>query len=212
MSAEAQWLRWARELQAHAQNGLYYARDPFDEERYAAVKQVAAEMLAAGCDQNIEAIEKLLADQAGYATPKVDVRAAVFQDRRILLVRERSDGLWTLPGGWADVNESPAEAIEREVWEESGFRTSATKLLALWDRSRHDHPPHAFYIYKLVFLCELLGDSKQAAAVNPNLETDGIDFFSEDQLPPLSVGRVTEQQIHRIFEHLRHPEWHADFD
>ncbi len=204
---ESAWLRWARALQAHAQNGLYYALDPFDKERYAAVQQIAAEMLAAGSGVEIKTIEGLVGEQAGYATPKVDVRAAAFQEGRILLVRERSDGLWTLPGGWADVNESPAESVEREVWEESGYRAKATKLLALWDRSRHGHPPHAFYIYKAVFLCEVTG-----GAAHESLETDGVGFFAEDALPPLSVGRVTEAQIGRLFAHLRCPDLPTDFD
>ena len=98
-------------------------------------------------------------------------------------------GYGRLPGGWADVNESPAESVEREVWEESGYRAKATKLLALWDRSRHGHPPHAFYIYKVVFLCELTGGSPKES-----METDGVGFFAEDALPPLSVGRVTRDR------------------
>lgn len=209
---EPQWLRWARALQAHGQNGLYYAQDPFDCERFAAVQGVAAEMLSAGSDVSLEVVDGLLAEQAGYATPKVDVRAAVFCEGRILLVRERSDRLWTLPGGWADVNESPAEAIEREVWEESGYRAKAIKLLALWDRSRHEHPPHAFYIYKIVFLCELVEGERADDAQGSNLETDGAGFFAEEALPPLSLGRVTGAQIARLFEHVRNPDLPADFD
>ena len=204
---EAKWLTWARELLSHAQNGLHYAQDPFDRERYSAIQSIAAEMLATGSGMTLEAVEGLVGSQAGYATPKVDVRGAVWLEDRILLVRERSDGLWTLPGGWADVNESPAEAIVREIWEESGFRTKATKLLALWDRTRHDHPPHAFYIYKVVFRCELTGGDAQTS-----METDGVDFFALDELPSLSTGRVTETQIRRLFEHMLRPELPADFD
>lgn len=204
---DPQWLVWARTLQAHAQNGLHYAQDPFDQERYAGVQRVAVEMMAAHTGVQESAIEGLLGQQAGYATPKVDVRCAAFEDDRILLVRERSDGLWTLPGGWADVNESPAESAERELWEESGYRGKATKLLAVWDRSRHGHPPHAFYIYKLVFRCDLIGGAAQHS-----IETDGVDFFSQDALPQLSVGRVTEKQIDRLFEQMRHPDLPADFD
>ena len=219
---DPQWLMWARELQALAQNGLHFAQDPFDKERYAAVQRVAKEMLAAGSGIDRQEIDGLVGRQAGYATPKIDVRGAVFLDGRILLVRERSDGLWTLPGGWADVNESPAEGVEREIREESGYRATATKLVALWDRSRHDHPPHAFYIYKAVFLCELTAghlqdsvesdDTVEGNAGYDNFETDGVGFFARDALPPLSIGRVTARQIHRLFEHLEHPELPADFD
>ena len=204
---DPQWLAWARALQAHAQNGQYYATDPFDQERYKAVERIAAEMLAAHTGVEIEAVEGLVGSQTGYATPKVDVRCAAFRDGRILLVRERSDGLWTLPGGWADVNDSPAEAVERELWEESGYRGQAMKVLAVWDRSRHGHPPHAFYIYKIVFLCELTGGEARES-----IETDGVDFFSQDALPPLSIGRVTEKQIHRFFEHMHNPDLPTDFD
>lgn len=204
---DPQWLKWARGLQAHAQNGLYYATNPFDRERYAGIRRIALDMLAAASDLKPGELEDLFAQQAGHATPKVDVRGAAFRDDRILLVRERADGLWTLPGGWADVNESPAESVERELWEESGYRGMATKLLAVWDRSRHGHPPHAFYIYKLVFRCELTGGAPQES-----VETNGVDFFAPDALPPLSVGRVTAKQIERLFEHMRRPELPTDFD
>lgn len=200
-------LAWARELQALAQNGLAYAQDPFDVERYAAVHRVAAEMMAALAGADFAAVHQLFAEQAGYATPKVDVRGAVFREGRILLVRERSDGLWSLPGGWADVNESPSQAIEREVWEESGYRTRAVKVLAVWDRSRHAHPPHAFAIYKLVLRCDLL-----AGAPAQSIETDGAEFFAPDELPALSIGRVTEAQLARLFEHYRDPSLPTDFD
>ena len=204
---EPPWLEWARALQAHAQNGLHYTTNPFDVHRYADIQRIALEMMAASSGMEPGALRDLYAEQAGHVTPKVDVRGAAFQDGRILLVRERSDGLWTLPGGWADVNESPAESVERELWEESGYRGTAAKLLAVWDRSRHDHPPHAFYIYKLVFRCELTGGSPKES-----METDGVGFFAPDALPPLSVARVTESQIARLFEHMRCPEMPTDFD
>lgn len=204
---DSQWLAWARALQAHAQNGLYYAQDPFDKERYAAVQRIAVEIYSVQSGLDAVEVEGVVGRQAGYATPKVDVRGAAFRDGRILLVRERSDGLWSLPGGWADVNESPAEAVEREIWEESGYRAKATKLLALWDRSRHGHPPHAFHIYKVVFLCTLTDGHAQES-----METDGVGFFAQEGLPDLSVGRVTSQQIERLFEHLRQPDLPADFD
>jgi ADP-ribose pyrophosphatase YjhB (NUDIX family) len=200
-------LRWAQELQAIAQNGLLFAANPFDVERYARVRRIAAEMMTAGSPLAPDEILRLFEAERGYATPKVDVRGVVFSGDRILLVRERADGGWTPPGGWADVGESPREAVVREVLEESGYRTRAVKLLALFDRSRHPHPPLPFHVYKLFFGCELEGGEPSAS-----IETDGAAFFAEDDLPPLSPGRVTPGQIARLFEHHRHPDWPADFD
>ena len=202
-----QWLEWAQRLQALAQNGLIYAQNPFDLERYEAVREVAAEMMATHSGADLDYVRQLFAAEVGYATPKVDVRGAVFQDDTILLVKERQDGLWTLPGGWADVSESPSAAVVREVYEESGYHTRAVKLLALYDRNRHAHAPFPFHVYKLFFQCELLG-GKPARSV----ETDGVDFFREDELPELSLLRVTPAQIARLFEHYRHPDWPTDFD
>jgi len=149
----------------------------------------------------------LFATESGYATPKVDVRGVVFRDDAILLVQERRDGQWTLPGGWADVNDSPAEATEREIWEESGYRARAVKLLACWDRNKHGHPPYGYHIYKLFFQCELLGGEPTEST-----ETADVGWFREDEIPPLSLPRVTPAQIARFFEHYRHPEWPTDFD
>jgi ADP-ribose pyrophosphatase YjhB (NUDIX family) len=202
------WLTWARELQAVAQNGLTFARDPFDVERYRRIEALAAEMLAERGDVATEVCRELFALQAGYATPKVDVRAVVFKDDTLLLVRERSDGLWTLPGGWADVGESPSAAVVKEVREESGFLVRAERILALLDRDRHGHPPIAFHTYKLFILCTIVG----GAALERSSETDGVGFFGEHDIPPLSVTRVVPSQIARMFEHLRKPGRQADFD
>jgi ADP-ribose pyrophosphatase YjhB (NUDIX family) len=149
----------------------------------------------------------LFAGESGYPTPKVDVRGVVFRDDRLLLVREREDGLWTLPGGWADVGESPREAVEKEIREETGYHTRAVKLLAVWDRDRHGAPPLPWYVYKLAIRCELIG-----GMAADSIETEAAEFFAEDQIPPLSRGRVTPAQIARIFEHHRHPEWPTEFD
>ncbi|MGC9947025.1 MAG: NUDIX hydrolase [Bryobacteraceae bacterium] len=201
------WLDWARRLQAIAQTGLAYSPNQYDLERYEAVREIAAEMLAQGSASPIAPIRGVFAGQAGYATPKVDVRGAVFREDRILLVLEREDGGWTLPGGWADVGESPADATVREVREESGYQTRAVKLLALYDRNRHGHPPIPFHAYKLFFRCALIGG--EAAASH---ETSAVDWFAEDGLPALSTSRVTAAQIHRFFEHSRNPPWPTDFD
>jgi ADP-ribose pyrophosphatase YjhB (NUDIX family) len=204
---EPQWLAWARKLQAFAQTGLTYSNDHFDIERYQAIRALAAEMIAAHAQTDVHPVQELLASEEGHATPKIDVRGVVFRDDTILLVKERQDGLWTLPGGWADVNESASEAVVREVREESGYQTRAIKLLALYDRRKHAHPPHLYHIYKLFFRCELLG-----GAPAPSIETEEVDFFREDALPDLSVMRVTRVQIARLFEHHRHPDWPTDFD
>jgi ADP-ribose pyrophosphatase YjhB (NUDIX family) len=207
-AALPKWLEWARRLQAISQNGLVYARNEFDIERYQAIRQIAAEMMALGSNTQPHRILDLFAGEVGYATPKVDVRGVVFRDDALLLVREREDNRWTLPGGWADVNETPSEAVVREVFEESGYQTYAVKLLALYDRSKHAHvPPFPFHIYKLFFLCEITGGESGRSA-----ETAEAAFFRAGEIPELSVSRVTASQVARFFEHLRHPEWPTEFD
>ena len=201
------WLNWAQRLQAIAQTGLAYTDNPFEIERYEQVREIAAEMIAAHSEQQVEQLEALFGSERGYATPKVDVRGVVFRDDAILLVKELRDGLWTLPGGWADVGDSPAEAVEREIVEESGYRARAHKLLACWDRNKHGHPPHIFHLYKLFFECELLGGEPAES-----IETAEARFYREDEIPPLSLPRVTPAQIARFFEHRRHPKWPTDFD
>lgn len=209
---EPHWLRWARKLQEIAQNGLYYNRppfrdSPFDVERFQQVREVASEIMAHHSDVDAQQISGLFANEHGHATPKIDLRAAVFRDHKILLVKERSDGRWTLPGGWADVNESPAEGVVRETREESGYEVRAVKLIALLDKSKHQHPPGTFHTYKAFFLCELVGGEAR-----PNLEVDEIGFFGRDELPALSTARVTASQIERLFQHNGDPNLPTDFD
>lgn len=202
------WLNWCSRLQAIAQTGLTYADDRFDIERYTAIRDIAAEMLVAGSEGEIAVIRNLISRDSGYATPKMDVRGVVFDKDRLLLVRETSDGGWSLPGGWADVAESPAENVVREIREESGFEARAVKILAVFDRARHPHEPQfPFHVYKMFIQCELIG-----GAAATSTETDVIRFFGEDELPPLSQTRVTPWQIHRLFEHHRDPQLPADFD
>lgn len=200
-------IRWAQKIQALSQTGLTYAEDPYDRERYEELRQIAAEMLAAPLGAEPSELAGLFRAAEGYATPKIDVRGVVIQDEKVLLVRERSDGLWTLPGGWADVGDAPSHAVEREIREESGYEAQAVKLLALYDRNLHGHPPMAFHVYKAFFRCEITGGSPALSS-----ETDGVDFFVLNALPPLSVERVTAEQIARFFAHARHPEWPTDFD
>lgn len=201
------WLRWAQELQALAQTGLAYTKNPFDQERYEVIRRIAAEIIATHTDVELDAIHAALVFNHGPSTPKIDVRGVVVQDGKVLLVKERSDGRWTLPGGWADVNESAAEAVVREVREESGYDTRAVKLLALYDRNKHDHPPLLWHTYKVFFACEITGGTATSS-----IETDGADFFSPDALPELSTGRATAVQIRRFLEHYANPDWPTEFD
>jgi len=208
MAAEPQLWMLARRLQALAQTGLTYTPGHFDRERYGAVSEIAAELMALQCDTPPDTFRRLFAQQDGYATPKVDVRAAVFCEGKVLLVQEAADGFWTMPGGWADVNDSPTEAVEREAFEESGFTVKAVKLAAVYDRARHPHqPPFPFHIYKMFFLCEILGGGPKTSA-----ETLAVDFFPPDALPPLSTSRILQSQILRMFEHLENRSLPADFD
>ncbi len=205
---DPKWLEWAKALQALSQNGLTYSQNPFDIQRYEAVRSIAAEIMANHMQVDKNLVEGVFTQQSGYATPKVDVRGVLFRSNKILMVRERIDGLWSLPGGWADVNESPREAVEREVWEESGYESKALKLLAVFDRSKHGHQPvRPFHVYKLFIQCDLVGGNS-----NPSMETSEVDFFTEDTLPELSLARVTEAQIKRFFEHNRQKDLPTDFD
>lgn len=204
-----EWLTWIQQLQAIAQTGLHYSNHPFDVERYLQLQTIAAAMMAAMADSDPDTVLNLVHLDQGHATPKIDVRGAVFRDNTILLVQERSDGGWTLPGGWVDIGEPPSRAVEREIFEESGFETRATKLVAVYDRNhpRHNHPPLTHHAYKLFFHCELLGGTPQ-----PSYETTAVDFFRLDNLPPLSTGRVVASQIARLFQHRDHPDWPTEFD
>src|ERR1041384_3810297 len=159
---ELSWIGLSQRLQAIAQTGLAYAQDPYDRERYQEILHLSAEMLTGDEPVPTRVAASLFSLERGYATPKVDVRGVVFRDGKLLLVREREDGCWALPGGWADVGLSPAECVQKEVREESGLIVRATRLLAVWDRNKHPHPPHMFHIYKLVFYCELVGGSPSA--------------------------------------------------
>lgn len=204
---DRRWLDWARRVAELAQTGLTYGTGPFDRERYAELQRIAAEMMAACSDVPPERILGLLRRDSGYATPKVDVRGVVFRQDRILLVREIEDGLWTLPGGWADAGETPSEAVEKEIREESGYEARAVKLLAVYDRDRHGAPPLPWRVYKLFIRCELTGGAPRGS-----IETDAVDFFPVDGIPELSEGRVNLSQLERMFEHLRDPDLPTDLD
>jgi ADP-ribose pyrophosphatase YjhB (NUDIX family) len=201
------WLFWARRLEALAQNGLAYSTNVFDIERFHQIQEIAAEIFSESGKTNLDEVEKIIQIEEGYATPKIDIRGVVFQDGKVLLVKELADGGWTLPGGWVDVEDSPSSAVEREVLEESGFQVKARKLLAVYDRNLHGHPAYIFHLYKIFILCDLQGGKPE-----DSIETTGAAFFAEDEIPPLSIARTTPWVLARMFEHHRNPDWPADFD
>ncbi len=207
---QGHWLEWAREVQAIAQTGLTFTENPYDRERYEALRALAARVMANAGNADLAVVQNLFAAQEGYATPKVDVRGAAFDESgRILMVREAQDaGRWTLPGGWADVNLTPAENVAKEVFEEAGFEVAVRKLAAVWDRTRQGHGPAPFSAYKFFFLCDIVGGS-----ASTSLETTEVAFFAEDALPPdLSTGRVLRHQLHRMFAHAREPGLATEFE
>jgi len=201
------WLSWADTLQTIAAAGLTYSRDPFDRDRFDQVRRVAAEILAAHTDLDPGAALARLEAEPGYVTPKVDVRALVLDGDRVLLVREVSDGRWSLPGGWADVGQSPAEVAAREVREEAGLLVRPVRLLAVLDKGKHPHPPQLSHVYKIFFLCQPTGGTLQASA-----ETPGVGWFARQDLPPLSLDRVLPTQVERLFQLAEQPGGPADFD
>ena len=205
----ARRLELFRSLQALARTGLHFCRDEYDRERYEQIERIAAELIAAGATLTPEELRQAWGRDTGYVTPKVEVRGAVFrrEDGKVLLVRETADGLWTLPGGWADVNDAPSAAVRKEIEQEAGFRTRVTKLAALYDRNAHGHTPSLFHSWKAFFLCEIVGGEARGS-----YETDAVEFFAPDALPPLSVGRCTAQQILRMRQHWLAPELPTDYD
>lgn len=211
MTAEPDWLLWAREVQATAQTGLAFTKDPYDRERYTALTALAARMFAARTDGAAADLATLFAAERGYATPKIDVRGAVFDEAgRILMVREVMDqNRWTLPGGWADVSQTPARSALREVFEETGYTARVVKLAAVWDHAAQGHrPPSLFSIVKHFFLCDLTGGESRTS-----LETSEVRFFAESEIPAdLSTGRIQPRQIARMFAHWREPSLPTEFD
>jgi ADP-ribose pyrophosphatase YjhB (NUDIX family) len=195
---------------ALARNGLTYGEIDYDLDRYRKLAELAAELLAVVSGRSAADLTLELGRDSGYATPKVDVRGVLFDDRRrVLLMQERSDGLWSLPGGWADPFDSPSEAVIREVSEESGYQVTVTKLAACWDRDRQGHvPPLPVHAYKLFFLCAGTGVVNEPDA----LETLAVGWFGLDELPPLSLGRVTARQLERMLVHHLEPQLATDFD
>jgi ADP-ribose pyrophosphatase YjhB (NUDIX family) len=197
----------ARKLLAIAQTGLHFSRDEYDRERYREVADIGAQLLALASKREPDELLKTWFIEDGYATPKLDVRGAIFKGDTVLLVRERVDGKWTLPGGWADVNDTPSFAVEKEIEQESGFTARAKKIAAVYDRNKHGHPHYLFHLWKVFFICEITG-----GVPRPSYETTEVEFFPINALPELSVGRTTATQIQRMYEHWLHPEWPTEFD
>ena len=201
------WLEWAREIQSLSQTGLTYSENDYQRQRYRRLMEIAAEIVHShtGLPQG-PLLDDFMA-QPGYATPKVDVRGAVVQQGKILLVQERADERWCMPGGWADVGDLPSETAEREVWEESGFEVLARKVIGVFDANRGGTPLEFYHAYKVVFLCEVVGGQAR-----PSSETLAADFFDFDGLPPLSSARTNERHLAEVLAHLRDPDRPAVFD
>ena len=200
------WLDWAVELQALAQAGLHYGKDPFDIERFQRIRDIAAEMLARGTDLPLETVTDLFCCESGYQTPKLDTRAAVFQNGRILLVRE-NDGRWSLPGGWVDVNVSVGENTAKEVREEAGLEVIPRRVIAVQDREKHNRPVYAWKICKIFVLCALAGGE-----FRPNSETTASGYFSLEDLPPLAEQKNTREQIEMCFAAYHDKNWKTLMD
>jgi ADP-ribose pyrophosphatase YjhB (NUDIX family) len=204
------WLVWAREIQAIAQTGLAFSPNAYDKERFEALLRLSVRIMAHHTDADPAAIQRLFEGETGYATPKVGVRGAVFdQAGRILMVREAIDNdLWTLPGGWADVNQTPAQSVIREIREESGYHARVVKLAAVWDRASQAHPPALFSVVRLFFICALEGGVPKTS-----LETSGSGWFHEHEVPSdLSLRRTLPHHIARMFAHYRDPGLPTEFD
>jgi ADP-ribose pyrophosphatase YjhB (NUDIX family) len=192
------WLEWAREIQALSQTGLHYAENDYQAQRNQRLSEIAAEIISQHCELEYAPLVEAFHAQIGYATPRVDVRGAVFQEGKLLLVRERQDGGWTMPGGWADVGDTPAEAAEREVREEAGFHVKACKVVGVYDANRVG-PLELFHAFKIVFLCDLID-----GVARPSDETSEVAFFGLEEMPePLSGERTRMRHIHDAFAMLK---------
>ena len=209
-ASEPDWLIWARELLATAQTGLAFTKDPYDRERYESLRRLGLRIMSGHTGTDTERLMGLFESETGYATPKIGVRGAVFDETgRILLVREAADGdRWTLPGGWAEVNQTPAESVIREIFEESGYHARPIKLAAVWDRARQAHPPAPYSVVRCFFICALTGGEPRVS-----LETTGHGWFHEADVPAdLSPGRTLPHHIARMFAHWHDPTLPTEFD
>lgn len=206
---EDSWLAWARQLQAISSTGIFFGESDFDKERYEEINHIANQMLAQLGNVPIARIEQLFSDVGdGYVTPKVDVRAAVFRNNEILLVKEKLDGLWTMPGGYADVGLSAVTNVVKEVQEEANIKVKTKKLIAVVHKAQHEYDMDARDFYKLYFLCEQVGAEEPC----PGAETESAGYYKLDSLPPQSTGRVIKKHIDLAFEHHQNPDLLATID
>lgn len=206
MQREENWLRWAVELQSLAQAGLAYGKDVYDLERYTRIREIAAEMLVEPSGLPLERVKDLFCRETGYQTPKLDSRAAIFRDGKVLLVQE-NDGRWSLPGGWVEVDLSVGENTVKEAKEEAGVDVVPERLIAVQDRARHNQPLYAYGVCKIFVLCTLLG-----GRFEKNSETLQSRWFGEDELPALAEEKNTAQQIRMCFQAARDPDWKVQFE
>ena len=195
------WLTTAMEMQFIAQAGITYSKDVFDQERFHRLSEMAGEIMSEYTDLPVEKVTTLFCNETGYQTPKLDTRSVIFKDDKILLVKEL-DGRWSLPGGWVDVNQSICDNLIKEAYEEAGLNVVPTRLIAIHDRNRHNLPLYAYGITKIFMLCEIISGEFTA-----NIETSESAYFSLDELPPLSVGKNTKEQIKLCFSAYKNPDW-----
>lgn len=200
------WLEWAIELQSLAQAGLTYGKDIYDKERYERIRDISAEIVSNYTDIEIEKVKDLFCNEIGYQTPKLDTRAAIFEEGKILLVRE-NNGKWSLPGGWVDVNVSVKENTIKEVKEESGLDVSADKIIAVQDRAKHNLPVYAYGVCKVFVLCSVLGGQ-----FVENIETTEFQYFGEFEIPELAEEKNNLEQIKMCFRAYRSENWETEFD
>ena len=203
---ENPWLKWAIELQFIAQAGLTYSKDAFDLERFERIREIAAEMMSLKSGLGIEKVREVFCNETGFQTPKLDTRAAIFRDDKILLVKEKNS-TWSLPGGWVDVNESVRSNTIKEVREESGFNAVPVKVIAIQDRKKHNLPLYAYGVCKVFVLCEITG-----GAFVTNIETVERDFFDLEHLPPLATEKNNKAQIEMCFQAYHSNNWETVFD
>jgi len=196
-----QWLNIAKEIQSIAQAGLTFCDNKYDIERYKQLRELSVKIMHEFTEDSMEKIYHLFAEEEGYQTPKVDIRGVVFRNGKILMIQETIDGLWSLPGGWADVNYSPFEIAAKEIREEAGLDVIPLKLLAVFDKMKNpEHLPDKYHVYKMFILCK---DSGQEAKTG--METLNVDWFLRNNIPPLSLPRVTSSQIKIMFEYYDNP-------
>jgi ADP-ribose pyrophosphatase YjhB (NUDIX family) len=205
-----EWLAIAKRIQSVAQAGLFYSQSPYDQDRYQELSNISVQILSKLTDEPIEKIGALFTEERdGYQTPKVDVRAVVFNEKgEILMVKERVDDRWALPGGWADVGYTPSEVAVKEVQEETGLDVKTVRLLAIMDKKNHPHPEEAWYVYKIFILCKKIGGKIS----EDTMETSDIQYFAAENLPPLSEPRNLTSQILMMFEYRDNPNKEVYFD